>query len=209
MTKLLSIGNNQKLDKSIAVFNLPLGITCPGHTAFCEKVCYAKKAERIYKGARDMRARNLIAAKRPDFKAVMIAELKQLKNVKLLRHCEAGDFFDQTYLDNWFDIAREFPGITFLAYTKSFMLDFKNKPDNFQIIFSVDKTTTLKVPVTGWARFAYTVSKGEAVPVMYKHTCNKKIKQNGKVVEMDKHYCGAACRKCWNKGISHIFFSQH
>ena len=206
MTKLLSIGNNQKLDKSIAVFNLPSGITCPGHTAFCEKVCYAKKSERIYKGARDMRARNLIAAKRPDFKAVMIAELKQLKNVKMLRHCEAGDFFDQTYLDNWFDIAREFPNIRFLAYTKSFMLDFSKQPDNFSILLSLDSTTTLTPPKLKKMRFDYTIAKGEAlVKQGYKYTCNQ-ITKNGK---LDKHYCGRSCLRCWHNAIDKIYFAQH
>jgi len=31
-------------------FGIPAGVSCPGMTSFCEKICYARKLERIYKG---------------------------------------------------------------------------------------------------------------------------------------------------------------
>lgn len=33
---MLSIGNNIKMAKNVAVFNLPADITCPGATPYCK-----------------------------------------------------------------------------------------------------------------------------------------------------------------------------
>jgi len=65
-----------------------------------------------------------------------------LHKVDTVRIHEAGDFYAQIYLDRWFLIASRFPKLKFYAYTKSFHLDFSNKPSNFVLIASFDDTTT-------------------------------------------------------------------
>lgn len=47
----------------------------------------------------------------------------------------------------WFEIAKRLPHIRFLAYTQSFHLNFDQRPQNFQIIWSVWPDTDMtKVP---------------------------------------------------------------
>jgi hypothetical protein len=48
-----------------------------------------------------------------------------------------GDIPDQRYLEGMKMLARMFPSVQWLAFTKSFHLDFRNKPRNLQIIFSI------------------------------------------------------------------------
>jgi hypothetical protein len=69
----------------------------------------------------------------------MVKEISKI-NRDTIRIHESGDFYNKYYLDKWFAIMRHFPDKTFLAYSKS-VLDFSNKPDNFILFFSVDRTT--------------------------------------------------------------------
>ena len=196
--KLLSVGANMKLSKNVAVFNLPQGKTCPGATELCRKICYAAKAERMYPQAAAMRARNLRETKEASFVVEMIEELDYLirqRNLKYVRVHESGDFYNQTYLDKWIEIAREEPEITFLAYTKSFNLNFDKYPDNMKIYASTDSTSE---KLRGTGPFAHIVQKGEQIPKGYV-TCQP---------AHDKHYCGADCTTCF-QGKSNVYFPQH
>ena len=202
--KLLSVGNNQKLDKNIPVFNLPQGKTCPGATALCRKICYAAKAERMYPQAAAMRARNLIASKEPSFVARMTEEIGYLiehRSLKLLRLHESGDFYNQDYLDRWIEIAMEEPEVTFLAYTKSFHLNFNVVPANMRIYASIDPTTkTTQASLRMMTKFptAVILEKGSIAP-RKTLTCTK---------SHDHHYCGHDCFTCWI-GKRNVFFPQH
>lgn len=207
--RLFSIGNNIKLARDVAVFNLPAGpeYTCPGATPLCAKVCYAKKAYvttgKTYKG----RLYRFEVAKSKDFLKKIIAELSVLKawGIKKVRIHESGDFFSQKYLNDWVKVMKTFPEINFLAYTKSFDLDFKEaaKLPNFNLIWSIDKTTTKKPPFAG--PIAYMLmpeeNKDEIIPNAY--TCKHKSKHN---------YCGKECNICWtikkNK-VKQIYFKLH
>ena len=200
-TKLLSIGCNRKLGKKVAVFNLPQGKTCPGKTALCREICYAAKAERMYPAAAAMRARNLVAAEKDTFVDDMIAEILG-SGVSLLRIHESGDFFSQEYLNKWVKIIEVCSRVKFLAYTKSFMLDWTNAlhMDNLSLLWSIDKTTKTGPPLPTRAT-AYTVAKGEdRPPVSGEVTCTH---------TSDKHYCGTECTLCWDDVGHHIYFPQH
>ncbi len=141
---------NRKLQKEFLIWNLPSEVTCPGATELCKRRCYAKKAERIYKGVLTSRYRNLEDSRRPDFADKMAEAVDRLAKKlsrRLFRVHEAGDFYDQGYLDKWFEIARRLPHVRFLAYTQSFGLNFVNCPQNFQIIWSVWPDTDIsRVP---------------------------------------------------------------
>ena len=197
-TKLLSIGNNRKLGKKIGIFNLPQGVTCPGRTALCEKICYAAKAERLYKAAATMRVRNLdfISQYGTDgFIAAMRDDIRN-SNVTMLRIHESGDFYSQTYLDAWVAIVASCPNVKFLAYTKSFHLDWTAAQalPNWSILWSVDPTTTAAVPP---GATAYLLPKGGIPPAAL--TC---------VHTSKKHYCGVECKLCWT-GKHNVYFPQH
>ena len=136
---------NKKLPKDTLIFNIPAVNTCPGKTEFCASKCYAVKAERLYPQVLPARKHNLKLSLSPDFVSLMIGTIaKYQKKIKQIRIHEAGDFYSQAYLDSWFLIAKEFPGIVFYAYTKSFHLEFSAKPSNFVLIASFDQSTTEK-----------------------------------------------------------------
>ena len=192
---MLSIGMNRKLGKKIGVLNLPAGTTCPGKTELCSKVCYAAKAERIYKSAAASRQRNLAASKQADFADKMVAEIAEHKLARVRLH-ESGDVYNQGYLEKLFEICNRCPSTEFLAYTKSYHLDWTNKPANLRVLWSVDKTTKAPLPVGDQA---YTVARGDTPPAGYV-TCSPGTPKN---------YCGVSCNKCWLPTDGNIYFLQH
>lgn len=131
---------NRKLPASTGIFNLPRASTCPGRTAYCQKVCYAGKAERMYKAVLPYRTRMLTLTKLPTFAGLMTAEIIKSK-CSVIRIHEAGDFYEQAYLDKWLEIARALPAVQFYCYTKSYMLDFSTRPGNFVARLSLDPTS--------------------------------------------------------------------
>lgn len=133
---------NKKLPPSTLIFNLPAVETCPGKTEFCRTKCYALKAQRQYKATRAARAHNLALVRVGGFGDKMADTIaKNLRKIKQVRIHESGDFFSQQYLDEWLGVVRRFPSLPFWAYTKSFHLDFSQKPANLFLIGSFDKTT--------------------------------------------------------------------
>ena len=136
---IFSIGN-RKLPRTIAIFNLPRLLTCPWATYLCKTICYARKAERkAFPKCLPQRTLNYILSLQTGFPEIIIKTLRKIKQKKIRIH-ESGDFYSQEYLDKWFKIMKSFPEKTFVAYTKS-MLDFSQKPDNFILFFSMDKST--------------------------------------------------------------------
>jgi hypothetical protein len=198
-TKLISIGNNRKLSRSIAVFNLPSHKTCPGKTSLCDKSCYAKKAERLYSNARDMRERNYTATQKSGFADEMIKEIRE-SGVKLFRWHESGDWFNQRYLNNSIKIAKALPNVGFLAYTRSHHLDFSKCPKNLVIYFSYDKESSAVEILDGYL-YAFMQDKMDITPVDG-HICQS---DNFKGLH---HYCGDKCKYCWN-GSGNVIFPIH
>ena len=141
MIPKISFGN-RKLPKSTMIFNLPARVTCPGKTAFCNKSCYALKAERMYSQVLPARQYNFEASRLDTFDLSMHELIqKNKKKIKQVRIHESGDFYNQAYLLKWYRICLNNPGIKFYAYTKSFHLNFAGKPSNLVLIASFDNTT--------------------------------------------------------------------
>jgi hypothetical protein len=196
--KLLSIGYNQKLARCIPVFNLPRGLTCPGKTDICSRICYANKAQRLHPNVRAKRMANYKTSLTKYFVDAIIREIKG-SGAGFMRWHESGDFYSQAYLNKVFAVCRACPEITFLAYTKSFRLDYSLLPQNLIIYFSVDPST----PTADLKRVtnllqAVTIMRGGTVPAGFK-TCPSKT---------ESHYCGAECRVCWKKEGS-VYFPEH
>jgi hypothetical protein len=196
----LSVGCNRKLDKKIAVFNLPAQVTCPGATPACIGKCYAKKAERCYPSARAKRVENLQESRQSDFVARVVAELTALKAIQVRIH-ESGDFYDQAYLDKWILIAKARQAVTFLAFTKSFHLDFSKAPENMKIYASVDGSTRISVQPPAGKPTAFLIQKGQT-PFRETYTCRP-------MIETKKHnYCGSDCKHCW-LGTNSVQWLEH
>ncbi len=111
MIKLKS--GNAKLHKSIGVFNIPAGQeTCNRE---CQG-CYAIKAQKRFPVVLASRQRNLEASRTSSFEV-------DTGKYKMVRIHEAGDFYEQDYVNKWVHIAKANPGKIFYAYTKR-MADF-------------------------------------------------------------------------------------
>ncbi len=137
MTKRLQMGN-RKLPSTTGIWNLPSGKTCPKSTEECRKWCYAKKAERMYPNVLPFRKMNLLLTTEPILFIEIICQEIFDRDIKVVRIHESGDFYNQTYLENWFSISIMFPDVVFYAYTKSYHLDFTLRPKNFIVLLSDD-----------------------------------------------------------------------
>lgn len=144
----LSKGNKKLVstDKvKFLIFNLPAQITCPCSTPACRALCYAKKSERIYPQVLPCREENFKATLEPDFIADMVfaiqTEIKKRSYIGkkiLFRIHESGDFYSKSYALDFIIIAKFFPNIQFLAYTKSIKyFEFVELPDNFTVRASI------------------------------------------------------------------------
>jgi hypothetical protein len=218
--KILKAGN-RKLDKSILIFNLPDAYTCPGASIGCLRFCYAKpsKSNNPKSTALARYARYLIT-QRPDFADIIVNELKR-KRACVVRIHESGDFYSVEYFRKWLEVARRLPAKTFYAYTKSwFIANHLNElPDNFIIIFSLDKTNfyLFKGLIS---RIAEARAKGKRVGISYVNTHTEedeaKINEIGKflktyvcpatVPDKTKHgICGRECKYCSTNPQTVIF----
>ena len=121
--KVFHIGNT-KLAKNIAIFSLKEIFTCLD-CKDCLKDCYAVKASKAYPTVNNHRwLITYMAINHLDIlKSWIYEELykiaKNRKYVKYVRIHESGDFFNQDYLDMWYNVASMFPNFKFYFYTKS------------------------------------------------------------------------------------------
>jgi hypothetical protein len=198
---MLSVGMNRKLGKNVGVFNLPARKTCPGATSYCGSVCYAMKAERCYKSARESREKNYQASLDPSFSVLMYAELTKFKGSQVRIH-ESGDFYSQPYLNCWVTIAAAFPAITFLAYTKMYdRLDFSRKPENMIVYASYDPVTAAAIGTApDGLKECIIVDDASKAPAGW-HVCPPVSKNH-------HNYCGVSCTVCW-AGSANAVWIKH
>jgi len=144
----IAVGNNGKLGKGFGNFNLPVGVTCPGATDLCRKVCYGKKGNFCFKQVKRRADLNYEGALRSDFVATITARIRRSK-MKVLRIHSTGDFFSPQYVLDWASIALRCPSVQFGAYTRSWsvsrkfvsrLLEFDELP-NTHLFLSVDEGT--------------------------------------------------------------------
>ncbi len=111
-------------------FGLPSGknYSCPNATSVCEKVCYAGKLEKIYKGVSEVLLHNWNLLKDAnyfqthDLISTMVLEFKkdcEKKNApKLFRIHWDGDFFNDNYTQAWRDVIYYNDDVQFWVYTR-------------------------------------------------------------------------------------------
>lgn len=178
----------------IPTFSLPAVVTCPGRTALCEKLCYAKRPETYWPVVWKSRVRNLlVTSKKGQLAAEVVRWYRRKKHEpKYFRIHESGDFYSQSYLEDWFKACRILSEVRFCAFTKSFHLDYSKKPDNLVIYWSVMEDTTGVVP-SGLR--AYTGNCGPKST----YECSQ---QTGRVKHCDE------CLHCF-EGRSDVHFRVH
>lgn len=111
-------------------FGLPAGkaYSCPGATSVCERVCYAGKLEKIYKGVKTNLLHNWDLLRDADINTMvdllwdMVDDFEKDCNKwgadKLFRIHWDGDFFNTTYELAWQKVIQGHPNTKFWAYTR-------------------------------------------------------------------------------------------
>jgi ferredoxin len=132
----LSAGNT-KLGALLNV-SLPPVKAC-GNCSACRKSCYALKAWRMYPIVRKHWTSNhrLAVKDRAAYFASIRAQFAAKRLLRFFRWHVSGDILDQAYLDEMCAIAREFPQISFLAFTKMHALNYGARPANLSVVLSM------------------------------------------------------------------------
>lgn len=146
-----AVSPNGKTPTIANTFGLPSGkaYSCPGATSVCEKICYAGKLEKVYKGVKNVLLNNwdlLKDASQQDMETLlgqMITEFEQdceKRNAeKLFRIHWDGDFFSEPYTRAWANVIAKFPSTHFWVYTRSdFAIPILNNIPNLALYFSTD-----------------------------------------------------------------------
>lgn len=135
-------------------FSLPAGISCPGMTGYCQKICYAGKLEKIYKGFRDTVLYNWNMLKGLDWAGMytlldsMIddfeAECDKWNAPKHFRIHADGDFFSLDYTQAWGNVIMDHPNVQFWVYTRVPESAIELNPlENCSVYFSADPENVL------------------------------------------------------------------
>jgi ferredoxin len=146
-----AVSPNGKTPTIANTFGLPAGkaYSCPGATSICEKVCYAGKLEKVYKGVKAVLLHNWDLLKDAS-KETMVTLLDEMI-IDFHKDCEKreaprlfrihwdGDFFNDTYTYAWKDIINKYPETQFWVYTrvKSAALILDGIP-NLSLYYSTD-----------------------------------------------------------------------
>jgi hypothetical protein len=113
--------------------------TCPNAGA-CAAFCYAKNGTYLFSNVRKAHIEKLelVLNNREEWKRMMIEEINKPKYIgKYIRIHDAGDFFNETYAQDWIDISTECNNSIFYTYTKEVLMMKKlHKPSNFIAIYS-------------------------------------------------------------------------
>ena len=146
-----AVSPNGKTPTIANTFGLPSGkaYSCPGATSVCEKICYAGKLEKVYKGVKNVLLNNwdlLKDASQPEMEALLTEMLQEFdkdcekRNAeKLFRIHWDGDFFSETYTRAWANVIAKFPSTRFWVYTRSdFAIPILNNIPNLALYFSTD-----------------------------------------------------------------------
>lgn len=211
----VNVTGNKKLQNtsnvSFIIWNLPSVITCPFRTEQCEKLCYAKKAERLYPSVSPSRQRNFDASRKADFIANMVftleAEISHNEShgkKSVVRIHESGDFYNETYANAWLQIAEHFEdrNVVFMAYTKSVRYFYgKSIPKNMVIRFSLwaDTNPQQKALAEAMQLPTYSADKVDVVDNMV---------AKGYATKCDCADCGN-CGKCWDVTVKRIYCVFH
>lgn len=111
-------------------FGLPAGkaYSCPNATSICEKICYAGKLEKVYKGVKAALLHNWDALSNATYMQMdemiddmikeFVAECEKFDAPKEFRIHWDGDFFSDDYAMAWSNVIYRHPDVQFWVYTR-------------------------------------------------------------------------------------------
>ncbi len=117
----LLVQSNKKLGGSVFHFDLPPGLTCPGETSICSRLCYAKASRYAFPQVKERLAYNYAMSKRREFAPRLVSELYR-KGVILMRFHVAGDIYSPAYARKMLAVVKASPQVAFWVYTRSYRI---------------------------------------------------------------------------------------
>jgi len=196
MSDVVISPGNSKLGNIPNVSLTPV-ISCGSFCDCRSKLCYAKRVYARYPSVRKAWDNNLTLAITDQFHYFYcISDWFKAKRPKHFRWHVGGDILGQGYLESMFVIAQDNPGTKFLCFTKRYRLDYGNKPDNLNIVFSA------------WPQFPLVRSHlARSFPVAWMQDGTEtRIPDSAKECPGKCH----DCHECWNlKPGESVFFHKH
>jgi hypothetical protein len=141
-------GNGSLIENT---FGLPAGkaYSCPSATSVCEKVCYAGRLEKLYKGVKAKLLHNWELLKDADHDTMenlltdMINDFRKDCDKrgaeKLFRIHWDGDFFSDDYAFAWKHVIMNNPDVKFWVYTRvATAAEILHSLDNLSLYYSAD-----------------------------------------------------------------------
>lgn len=132
-------------------FGLPSGkqFSCPGATTICEKICYAGKLEKIFKGTRELLMHNWNAVQNKNIQELtamlqfmideFIMDCDKYYAKKYFRIHWDGDFYNYAYTLAWKNVILNNPEVQFWVYTRvKSAAELLKDIDNLSLYFSAD-----------------------------------------------------------------------
>jgi hypothetical protein len=157
----LLVPGNSKLGEAIFHFDLPAVATCPGRSAVCEKVCYARDGRFRYAPVRRRLAWCLVQSRRRNFVENLSAEIA-VRGVQVLRLHVAGDFYGAGYARKWLAVMRQRSRVRYFCYTRSWrvpaiapVLEEMALLPQCRVWYSTDADTGAPARVPPGVRLAY------------------------------------------------------
>ena len=126
----------------------------------------------------------------------------------LFRWFDAGDILDYEFFCGMVDLAKEFPNIRFMSFTKKY--DIVNE----WIVMNGELPNNLNIIFSAW-HIGWKVNNPFDMPVAYvdfkDQTLNPQFPKGitGCPNQSDKTITCSMCQKCWNKKIKAVVFKQH
>lgn len=115
-----SSGKNQKTGTTYN-WSIPSIKTCPGATALCSSICYAKRLEQRRPNVAKSWAQNYAISLQPNFPEILTKALRMLPP-GLLRIHVGGDFYSPEYIRAWSIALAANPHIKPWCYTRSWRI---------------------------------------------------------------------------------------
>ena len=183
------------------MFSLPPIKSCLNCSS-CASACYATKSYRQYPSVKALWNSNFNLVKQDMFKLYddldrQLNSISKRSKLKIVRIHQSGDFYNQTYVNMWYDLVSKYPNITFYGYTKvDKLLDISklNSLTNCNIITSY---------VNDKLNFGTIDYVSELVKESNAIICPATYGDNKGDVK-----CGLTCFHCMNKDSS-VAFVQH
>lgn len=199
-----SVTPNGKQANIANAFGLPSGVdySCPNATAYCSKICYAGKLEKLFKGVRIALMSNWEQVKDADYFELVTLLGDMLDDFRkdctkrnadmLFRIHWDGDFFKQDYTLAWRTVIELNPDIQFWVYTRvpSAYELLKGIP-NLSLYFSADPDNLNAIP--NGARVAYVADTFAAGKAEFAKAT--RCPENNKAIALISEK-GSACKRC-------------